>query len=541
MKRVPAPAIAAMAACLAAPAWAVDLSLLHTWDGPTANGQFSIACVVVGDMDGDGFAEYAIGASADPTAGDGAGRVFIYRGGPQNLGQGPAWVIDGQPGDLLGSALAAAGDVDGDGLADLLIGAPGSLGVNPSATGRVLLVYGSRPLGQRAPVVIAGPVARGHFGAALAGLGAFNGDALSDFAIGAPDANAGAGLVEVFFGGRAPPAAPALTLHGRASGDAFGSAVAGAGRFQGGAYTALAVGAPFRSVLHVWAGEVSLFRGGAPPDTTPMRTWEGSAAGDFFGTSIAGAGDVNGDGFDDVVAGAPGANDGALIDAGRAYVFLGASTPPAAAASSYAGRKASDQLGQSVAGIGDVDADGFADFAFGGPGNADSTAVGEIHVVLGRASLPAAPDTVLVGETAGDMFGRSLSNGGLIDAGQHALFLAGSDLHGAGGRAYLYGSSSATLAVGPAITGGGVRLARAWPNPAWEDVSIVLDSGTDASVSLDVLDVDGRAIAHLFDGPIGAGSHAFRWDARRTRPGLYWISLSSGGSRRSRPVVIRGR
>src|SRR5262252_6204557 len=491
MKRVSSLVIAALAAGVAVPVSAVDLSLLHAWDGATPNGQFSIACVVVGDMDGDGFAEYAIGASADPTAGAGAGRVFIYRGGPQNIGQGPAWVIDGQPGDLLGAALAPAGDVDGDGLADLLIGAPGSLNVNPSAPGRVLLVYGSRPLGQRAPVVLPGPVARGHFGAALTGLGAFNGDAFSDFAIGAPDANAGAGLVEVFFGSPSPPATPALVLHGRAGGDAFGSAVAGAGHFEGGSYTALAVGAPFGSISHVWAGEVSVFPGGAPPDTSPARTWNGEAAGDFFGTALAGTGDVNGDGFDDLLVGAPGVNVGAMIDAWRAYVFLGSYIPPAVAAQTYTGRKASDQLGQSVAGIGDEDADGFADFAVGAPGNADSTAVGEIHVVLGRATLPTAPDTILVGETAGDMFSHSLSNGGLIDAGRHALFLAGSYLHGGVGRAYLYGSANATLAVGPPSVGRGTRLTRSWPNPARDAVNIALETATTTAVALDVLDLNG--------------------------------------------------
>src|SRR5215472_4784285 len=86
MTRIPFAVIASLAVWLAAPVHAVDLTLLHTWDGAYPNGQFSIACVVVGDMDGDGFSEYAIGASTDATAGTGAGRVFIYRGGPQYLG-----------------------------------------------------------------------------------------------------------------------------------------------------------------------------------------------------------------------------------------------------------------------------------------------------------------------------------------------------------------------------------------------------------------------------------------------------------------------
>jgi len=53
--------------------------------------------------------------------------------------------------------------------------------------------------------------------------------------------------------------------------------------------------------------------------------------------------------------------------------------------------------------------------------------------------------------------------------------------------------------------------------------------------------VDGRAIAHVFDGPVAPGSHDVRWDARGAPPGLYWISLTSDGVRQSRPVVVLGR
>ncbi len=522
---------------------ASDLSLLHVFDGGVANAQFGISCVVVGDMDGDGFAEFAIGASADSTAGKGAGRVFIYRGGPQYLGDPPAWIIDGAPGDLLGAALAPAGDVDGDGLADLLIGAPGSLDLNPSATGRVLLVYGCRPLGTRAPVSIPGPIAGGHFGAAVAGLGAFNGDRYSDVAVGAPNANAGAGEVLVYLGSPTGLASPALVLHGSASGDNFGTAVAGAGRTRGGTYSDLLVGAPFNSDATIWAGKAYLYLGGAVPDSTPDAQYAGVGAGDFLGTSLAGAGDVNGDGFDDFLVGAPDANPGALIDAGQAYLFLGAAAPPAGAALTVSGTRANGELGLAVAGIGDENADGFADFAVGTPGGADSTFAGETRVFLGRPSPVAVADTVLAGENGGDMFGRAISNGGLVDAGTHALFLVGSYLHAGAGRGYLYGSSNATVGVAAEAPPAGVRLTAPWPDPASGSVRFSLEVGTPRPVRLQVLDVSGRRIAMLADGEVSAGRREIVWPGSgQARPpaGLYWVVLESAEVRQARRFVLLG-
>jgi len=524
-------------ALAATPAQALDLANLRTLAGATKDGQFGLAVAVVGDMDGDGYAEYAVGANADSTGGAGAGRVFIFRGGPQHLADPPAWVITGRPGDLLGSSLAAAGDLDGDGYADLLIGAPAGTSVDPALPGRVVIAYGGSPLGARAPLSLQGPVAGGRLGAAVAGLGDWNGDGFPDFALGAPNANAGAGLVQVFLGGPNASYAPWVTIHGGAAGDQFGAAVAGAGRTRGGAVSDMIVGAPFRSDSNVWAGAVSLFLGGAAADTVPARVYTGAAAGDFLGTAVAGAGDVNGDGHDDFLVGAPGANVGSLVDAGRAYLYAGGATPPAAPLVTVDGDAAYTELGLALAGVGDFDADGLSDWAVGQPGSPDANSAGAVRVFRGRAIPLSTPDTTLAGVTAGDMFGRAISNGGPAEAGRHALFLVGAYARGIGGEADLEGSAGATVTV-PAPVATPLTLAEPLPNPARTGTRITFSLAHDARVSLALIDARGRQVRELLRGPVTAGAHVVPLAVAGLAKGVYFVRLEAGEATLTRKLLV---
>jgi hypothetical protein len=533
--------LALLVATRVATASALDLGALRTLTGATANGQFGIACAVVGDMDGDGYAEYAIGASADPTGGSGAGRVFIYRGGPAHAADGPAWVITGSPGDLMGAALAPAGDLDGDGLADLLIGAPASLDARPGAPGRVLIAYGSPSLGSRAPVSLTGPLAGAHFGASLAGLGAFRGGDRADFAVGAPQANGDAGAVFVY-AGSAAPGAPFLALHGLASGDEFGTAVAGVGATRGAnAAPDLAIGAPYDSRQQIWGGSVGLWMGGTAPDTLPARTWFGLAAGDLFGSAVAGIGDVDGNGAAEVVVGAPGANSGPVIDTGAAYVFLGSSTPPLAASVTLSGERPDEDLGRTVAGIGDVDGDGLPDLAISAPSGADSTATGSVEIFLGRSFPWAAPDTVLDGAAPGGLFGHAVSNGGAVDAGHHALFLAGSYAQGTGGEAELFGSGLVTVSVRAPASPTADALFAPSPNPVSRTARLTFSLARATTARLEMLDLSGRRVATILDQSLDAGVHSLAWTTGTLPAGVYWLALTTPETRLSRRVILLAR
>ncbi|MEM7310369.1 MAG: integrin alpha [Planctomycetota bacterium] len=257
------------------------------------------------------------------------------------------------PGDRLGAAVGAAGDVDGDGFADVIAGAPHADGAVPSsgaarvysgATGVVLLA-------------LEGPPEGGWFGAAVDGAGDLDGDGLPDLVIGAPLAGSAAGCAQVRSG---HDGTPLWSWTGDLPGDRFGEAVAGAGDVDADGVPDLVIGAPHAAAPATLAGRVRVLSGG---DGTVLHTFEG-AWGDLLGAAVSSAGDVDLDGRADVLVGAP-LQDAGAFNAGAAYVFSGSD---GATLHAFLGAQPGDQLGDRVAHAGDVDADGWSDLLLGSPG-----------------------------------------------------------------------------------------------------------------------------------------------------------------------------
>lgn len=290
-----------------------------------------------GDVDGDGYDE-VIAVAADDQ------RVYVWAGSSTGLGNDPdpTWTFSEGAHHPLWASVAGAGDVNADGYADIVIGIP-----DPDTTqaGRAKLLLGSAsgPVDDETSLVLEG--SGSGFGWAVGAAGDVNGDGYDDIVIGA-----GGPETPVYYGSASGVSADNLTMI-----DTTGSeSVACAGELNGDGYDDVVVGgvnAPD------YRGQARLFHGAAGGvDPEPAWIRDGVSDADYYGWSIAGAGDVNGDGYDDVIVGSHTAN---------AEVFLGSpsglATEPAAEV-----RFEAVIWGGSVSTAGDIDHDGLDDVVVAG-------------------------------------------------------------------------------------------------------------------------------------------------------------------------------
>ncbi len=363
-------------------------------------------------------------------------------------------------------------DLNDDGYDDVVVGAYGNDAAGANA-GKVYIYYGNSPFSPNntANVVLTGEAAGDLFGISVACAGDVNGDGVSDLIVGAYLNDAGgkdAGRAYIFFGGPSLASKNArqadIILTGQADGDQFGLSVSTAGDVNGDDIDDVIIGAYQNDGGGFNSGRAYIYYGGTPMDTIPdvVLTGEvvlpGETTGDQFGIRVAWAGDVNGDGFDDVIVGADRADVGTLIDAGKAYIFYGGPNMAgrnAIDADVILSGEALDDAFASVSGAGDVNNDGFSDIVVGAsahkiPGggetdcfdgidndgdgftdrrDTDCQPVGRAYLFLGGPNLisksASAADLILTGETAGDAFGFAVYTAGDLNGDGYADFLVG--------------------------------------------------------------------------------------------------------------------
>ncbi|MBV9880089.1 MAG: FG-GAP repeat protein, partial [Gemmatirosa sp.] len=316
--------------------------IIHEWRGEQAGDEFGWIARGIGDVDRDGVTDVVVSATTNAPYGSTRGKLYVYSGKSGRL----LWRREGEAGWLLGTSVEAAGDVDRDGVPDVVAGAPGA---------RLVLVLSG--LDGREIRRLQGDSAEAYFGAAVSGVGDVDGDGAADLLVGAPYASARAAASgrAIVFSGRT--GARLRTLDGERPNDGFGSAVAGTVTGSGG--RRLVIGASGGGPDH--RGRVYVFDASDSLGTTPRFVEDADSTGAALGAMfLADAGDVDGDGVPDVYA-SDFSNAAKGPATGRVYVYSGASGRTVLALTGDAG----ETLGTSASRAGDVDGDGRADLAVG--------------------------------------------------------------------------------------------------------------------------------------------------------------------------------
>lgn len=368
---------------------------LHTFTDMAPGDEFARSVSCAGDVDGDGFDDVIVGADqcCFPT-GPGYAQVLSgFDGSTIHLFNGDS------TSDRFGWSVSGAGFVDADAIPDLIVGAPlddnngfssGMARVFSGADGSILHSFnGSGGVGLAT-----------ELGFSVSDAGNVNGDNSGDVLVGAPFDDASgidSGSAFVFSG---IDGSVLYQFMGDAIGDELGYSVSGAGDVNQDGVPDILVGAP-QGVFQ--AGYVRVFSGA---DGSTLFTFVGDSAGDLLGFSVSDAGDVNNDGFYDVIAGAPG-DDDTGTGAGSARIFSGAD---GSTLYTFFGNGSFDAFGSSVSGAGDMDGDGFDDVIV--PWISAMSAKGYARVYSGQDGSVV---TTFSGDSSFDGFGSSVSDTGDLD------------------------------------------------------------------------------------------------------------------------------
>ncbi|MFV2004477.1 MAG: integrin alpha, partial [Gammaproteobacteria bacterium] len=439
----------------------LSTSAAWTAESNQIGAQFGYSVASAGDVNGDGFGDVIIGANGYDSGESNEGAASVYLGNTNGLNPGAAWTAgSNQAGASFGISVASAGDVNGDGFGDVIVGAryydngeafegAASVFLGSSSGLSSVSIWGSESDKTYA-----------YFGWSVASAGDVNGDGFGDVIVGAygyDNGESNEGAAYVYLGTtNGLSSGAAWTVESNQIGALFGWSVASAGDVNGDGYGDVIVGANGYDSGESNEGVAFVYMGSSTGLTTAVNTgmgpslvadWtaESNQADARFGISVASAGDVNGDGFGDVIVGADSYYTNGQFNEGAAFVYLGTFNGLSPVATwSAEGDQAYASFGISVASAGDVNGDGFGDVIVGANlyDNGESNE-GAAFVYLGAAN-GLSPSAAWTAESnqADARFGISVASAGDVNGDGFGDVIVGARYYDNGesneGAAFMY-------------------------------------------------------------------------------------------------------
>jgi hypothetical protein len=435
-----------------------------------------------GDVNCDGYDDVIIGAPKYRDTLTYEGMVAVYYGSASGLPMhSPQWQrVGGQDGAYLGVSVASAGDVNQDGCSDVIVGAPLFSYAHDHEGGAWLFLGSPLGLSSEAANFDHGGQEDAGFGRSVGCAGDVNNDGYDDVFVTAPWYDNGQnneGRIWVWHGS---PTGISTIHDWRAESNQiacdFGWSAAGAGDVNGDGYDDLVVGANWYSNGEVAEGMALLWYGSASGvnndvNGTPSNaawTRDSNTPWALFGSWVSSAGDVNGDGFSDIIIGGPEYTEG-QEEEGGAWLYHGSAAGPSVFSDNHdQGNQAFARFGFSVASAGDVDNDGYDEIVVGAP-NYDVGVMNEGKMWLWLGSpmgVSALADWSRGGDLQGDNLGYSVASAGDVNGDGYGDVIVGAPFAGDGGMAFVFHGPGPSVFLDDFESGDTARWSRTLQPPS---------------------------------------------------------------------------